>query len=322
METRASHVLIGAFTLAVLLLGMLFALWIGKASLDREWDRYDIVFTEAVTGLTSGGAVQYNGIQVGEVSALTLDPDDPRLVIAQVRLRGGTPVRADTRAKLAITGLTGVAVIQLSGGTPDAPRLVSDDPARPPRIVADESALQKLLSSSEDIATTTSEVLLRINRLLSPETLDRIARTVDNLERISAAVASEDRQIASLLRDAADAAAQLKRTTALAERSMARLDAGLVRLDESLLARLPQIGASLERSMASLERFSANADGLLRDNRAALDGLAQSGLGEVGPALMDLRALLNELSQLSAQLRDDAAGTVLGRNQPKEFTPE
>ncbi|MGH8115604.1 MAG: MlaD family protein, partial [Rhodanobacteraceae bacterium] len=59
METRAHHVLIGAFTLVVVVLGLLFALWLGKASLSRQHHYYDIVFTEAVTGLSKGSPVQY-----------------------------------------------------------------------------------------------------------------------------------------------------------------------------------------------------------------------------------------------------------------------
>jgi phospholipid/cholesterol/gamma-HCH transport system substrate-binding protein len=123
METRASHVLIGAFTLAIFALAFLFVLWIGKLRLAREWDYYDVLFEEAVSGLTVGGAVQYQGIQVGEVRRLSLDPTDPNKVIARVRVAGGTPVKTDTKAKLAITGLTGVSVIQLSGGTRTAPML-------------------------------------------------------------------------------------------------------------------------------------------------------------------------------------------------------
>src|SRR5512143_1264487 len=152
METRASYVLIGAFTLLVFVLAFSFVLWIGKLSLEREWDYYDVVFKEAVTGLTVGGAVQYNGVQVGEVRKLTLAPDDPRQVIAHCRLNGDTPVKTDTRASLALLGLTGVAVIQLSGGTPGAPRLVARSGEAVPRIIADTSAMQTLLASGQDVA--------------------------------------------------------------------------------------------------------------------------------------------------------------------------
>ena len=67
METKANYVLIGAFTLGVVAFLLLFALWAARWSSQQAWDFYDVVFTEAVTGLSEGASVQYNGIAVGTV---------------------------------------------------------------------------------------------------------------------------------------------------------------------------------------------------------------------------------------------------------------
>ena len=108
METKANYVLIGAFTLVVAAFLLLFGLWAAKFSSERDWREYRVVFTEPVTGLTEGSSVQYNGIAIGTVETLDLDPKDPRRVIAKLKVKAGTPVKVDTRAKLSITGLTGV----------------------------------------------------------------------------------------------------------------------------------------------------------------------------------------------------------------------
>ena len=82
METKANYVLIGAFTIVVTLLLLLFALWAAKYTSEKDWRNYAVVFNEPVTGLTEGSSVQYNGISVGTVQTLRLAPDDPRRVIA------------------------------------------------------------------------------------------------------------------------------------------------------------------------------------------------------------------------------------------------
>ena len=110
METRANHVLIGAFTLGVCIFAVLFALWMAKYTSEKAFAEYDVVFQEAVTGLSTGSQVLYSGISVGEVRGLSLMRDDPRKVVARIRLAADTPVKTDTRAKLTMTGLTGVAV--------------------------------------------------------------------------------------------------------------------------------------------------------------------------------------------------------------------
>src|SRR5689334_12657241 len=127
METKANYVLIGAFTIAVAVFGLLFSLWAAKYSSDRSWQEYKVVFNEPVTGLAAGGSVQYNGIAVGTVPRLGLSRQDPRRVEALLKIGADVPVKVDTRAKLSQQGITGSPFIQLTGGNPGTPRLLPRD---------------------------------------------------------------------------------------------------------------------------------------------------------------------------------------------------
>jgi phospholipid/cholesterol/gamma-HCH transport system substrate-binding protein len=98
LESKANYVLIGAFTLVTAILLLFFGLWAAKYSSERSWTEYAVVFNEPVTGLTEGSSVQYNGISVGTVESLRLAPDDPRQVLARLKLQADTPVKVDTKA--------------------------------------------------------------------------------------------------------------------------------------------------------------------------------------------------------------------------------
>ena len=74
MEPRARHVAIGVFVLFLAALGFGVALWLGDARSDRDFHYYRVMFDEPVTGLSIGSPVQYSGITVGEVAALSLLP--------------------------------------------------------------------------------------------------------------------------------------------------------------------------------------------------------------------------------------------------------
>ncbi|HTA65258.1 MAG TPA: MlaD family protein, partial [Xanthomonadaceae bacterium] len=185
METKANHVLIGLFTLGMIAAILLFILWASKYASQGTFKEYDIEFAqnEAVTGLSVGGVVQYNGIEVGNVRDLHLDPTDARRVIARVRVKADTPIKTDTKAELALQSFaTGVAFIQFSGGSPGSPLLVQTDPQHVPLMHAEESAFDKLLNSSEGIATTLTDVLDHINQILSEENTQRISKTLANLQ--------------------------------------------------------------------------------------------------------------------------------------------
>ena len=314
METRANHVLIGMFTLIVAFLAVLFALWAAKYSSDKNYNEYDVVFHEAVTGLGKGGIVQYNGIAVGEVKELHLDPKDPNRVIVRIRVGSDTPIKVDTQAKLALIGLTGVLQIELSGGTPGSARLVAKDDEMVPVIMAKESALSKLLNSTEDIATTATDILIRLNRMLSEDNVRRITLTLDHLETITGTVATQKQDIAELLRNVRSASARLDSTLAHTDQLMGKLD-------QKLISQLPPLVAKLDLSLAHIESLTRNADKLIADNRTSMTDFSNQGLTQIGPALEDLRHLIRDLNRMSDRIESSPAGFVLGHGKPKEFKP-
>ena len=307
METRANHVLIGAFTLGVCLFAVLFALWMAKYTTEKAYAEYDVVFQEAVTGLSTGSQVLYSGISVGEVRALSLMKDDPRKVVARVRLSADTPVRTDTRAKLTMTGLTGVAVIQLSGGSPGAPRLEGGSDKDVPVIQTEPSALQ-------NIAATANEIVERINRLLSDANVERITRTLDQLDQVTGSIAAEREEISALIRNARAASEKLDATLANANQTITNLDQGLVQ-------QLPPLVEKLDATLSQLESASKNANGILDENRDSWAEFSQDGLGQVGPTMRQLRGLIREIDDLANKLENNPAGYLLGREEPEEFEP-
>ncbi|WP_430391363.1 MlaD family protein [Dyella sp. 20L07] len=312
METRAHHVLIGLFTVIVVTAALLFGLWLAKSSTDRQFSEYQVVFNEAVSGLSQGSAVQYNGIKVGDVTQLKLDPKDPRKVLARIRLGGDTPVRQDTHAKLALTGVTGLAIIQLSGGSPQSPELESHD-GNLPVIVADPSPLSRILANGEDLMVNINDVVARANELMSQENMDRISRTLDHLDKATGAIADQRDDIRDLLKQLALASKQANDTLAQTQH-LVQTTNGLV--DNQARATLD----SAKNALASVERVTANIDGLVNDNRAAINGGMQ-GFSELGPAVRELRDAAGSLRGISRRLDDNPAGFLLGRDRSKEFVP-
>ncbi|WP_374013091.1 MlaD family protein [Pseudoxanthomonas koreensis] len=307
METKANYILIGAFTLLVSIGLLMFGLWAAKYSSERSWQRYMIVFDEAVTGLSVGSPVQYNGIAIGSIDRLSLDPSDPRRVVAIIRADATAPIKTDTRAKLAITSLTGPAIIQLSGGTPGAPRLTTVDQRDTPLIQTSPSALQ-------NITDTASRIVERLDRMLSDGNVARVTAALENVERITDAMASKDQGMEALLISARDAARSLDTTLQTTNGTMQRIDQNLVR-------ELPDIIAKLDSTLVRLDSAAGNADAILGENRAAINSFANDGLAQLGPTLTELRGLIRDLRHISDRLESNPSRFLLGRDGPKEFEP-
>jgi phospholipid/cholesterol/gamma-HCH transport system substrate-binding protein len=310
METRAHHVIIGAFTIGVLLLALGFVLWMSRMG-DNRYTAYDIVFDEAVTGLSVGGIVQYNGIKVGEVAQLHLDKTDPRKVIARVNLDIDTPVKQDTRAKLALLGVTGLAFIQLSGGTPESPLLLPTPEHPVPVIPSEESALSKLLSSGSDIALTVNDMLLRAGELLSDENIERVSSTLNHIDQLSGALAGQRQDFSLAIHQLTDATANLKKTLD-AVTATANSTNTLMRSD------VPKLLEATRQALAAVDKTAASVNSLVEDNRAAIGTFGNQGLRQIGPTMAELRETLRSLKQLSDKL-SASDSLLLGRDQPKEF---
>jgi phospholipid/cholesterol/gamma-HCH transport system substrate-binding protein len=313
METRAHHVIIGAFAIGVFVLAMGFVLWLSKSSIDQQFAYYDIVFNEAVTGLSKGGTVQYNGIKVGEVTQLSLAKDDPRKVIARIRLDADIPVKQDTRAKLGLQGVTGVAFIQLSGGAPSSPPLKPTPQNPVPVIPSEESALSKLLASGSDIITSANDLLIRANEVLSQENVDRISKTLANLEGVTDTVASQRDDLGQALKQLATATGQLQHT-------LVTLDSMATTTNDLMKNNARQVLESTNRALESIDRVANATNSLIGDNRAAISEFSEQGLRQLGPAIVELRETLRALKQVSDRL-SDSNSLLLGREQPKEFEP-
>jgi phospholipid/cholesterol/gamma-HCH transport system substrate-binding protein len=308
METKANYVLIGAFTIILIGALLLFGLWAAKYSSERTWQQYEVVFREAVTGLSVGSPVQYNGISVGSITKLSLAPNDPRQVIALIRVESTTPIKTDTRAKLAITSLTGPTIIQLSGGTPQAPALTSVDKREAPVIQTAPSALQ-------NITDTANRIVERLDQVLSDRNVASIAATLQNLEVVSGSLASRDEGLQSLLVSARDAAQKLDTT-------LTTTNGAIERLDQNLIQELPPILTKLDSTLVKLDSAANNADAILGENRAAINSFANDGLSQLGPTLTELRSLVRDLRRVSDRLEGNPARYLLGRDAPKEFEPK
>jgi phospholipid/cholesterol/gamma-HCH transport system substrate-binding protein len=307
METRAHHVLIGTFTLVVVVVAVLFALWLGKASLSKQHHYYDIVFTEAVTGLSTGSPVQYNGIQVGQVSQLKLDPKDPRKVLARIQVAADTPIKTDTRAKLGLLGLTGVAFIQLSGGAPDSALLMPTPDNPVPQIKSENSALSQLLASGSDVVTNLNGILDRLGQVVSQSNVDRITSTLKNIDQTTSTLAAERDDLRKLIHEASEASVKLNQTLAGANR----------------LVNGPAL-QTMERAqaaMTSLQQTTKTLNDLLAENKDSLQS-GLRGVDQIGPTLRQLRATLRDIQQVTDQLQANPAAYLLGRDRPAEFTPK
>ncbi|WP_445005381.1 MlaD family protein [Halomonas mongoliensis] len=312
METRAHHLVIGLFTVVAVVAALGFALWLGKSATDREVTFYEVGFESPVGGLATGNAVLFSGIRVGDVADLRLDPDDPRLVRALIRIEADIPVREDTRASLALANVTGSMNIQLRGGSPERPRLQGSR-SDPPLILAEPSALGSLLADGETLIGGLNQLINNANRLLSEENTDRVDAILANLEQLSDDLAARSGELGAVV----EIADRLSEEASDLLQALTRLGTSAETLVDSEGRRALE---SAGQAMGSLEAMTRRLETLLGNNEEAL-GRGMQGLGDLGPTIRELRNTLGNLGRITRRLEESPADFLLGREPIEEFSP-
>ena len=263
METKANYVLIGLFAVSVIVAAFGFVFWFHNIGGAAQRAAYVVRFDRSASGLRPGSAVLFNGIRMGEVTQLALNPHDPHQVLATIEVDQQAPVRADTTVGLDFQGLTGIASVALTGGSASAPPLVSVN-GQPPMLVADPGA-------SQDVTRAARDVLRRIDDLLAEN--GTLTKTFKNVEAFSATLAQNSQRIDNILAglenlsggpegkgDIQEAARAVRQLAENMDKHVAEISAGINRFSATGARELEAFAAEGRRTLSEIDRAVKNLD--------------------------------------------------------------
>ncbi len=293
MERDAHYAAVGIATVALAAALIIFSIWLARLSFNEEYDLYDIVFYGPVRGLSEGGEVHFNGIRVGIVTDLRLDPEKGDQVVARIRIDATTPVRVTSRAQLEPQGITGLNYIQITAGTEGSALLKSQYPNNVvPVLQSQPSPIAELLSGSGTVLAQTVDALNRINRVLSDENIRSFSVSLRNIESISTELEARKTMFAELEQALIRANAAMAEYQALGESARR-----LVETDgQQAVANMNRAAEQVVQAAESANRVIANLEGPVND-------FAASGLPQLEEAIRGLDEATRSLESLVEEVR-------------------
>jgi len=302
MERNANYALVGLISTLLLIGLIVFILWLTNFALSAKYEKYNIVFHGAVNGLSKGGEVTFNGIKVGEVSDIKLDPQDPNMVVATARLQADTPVRQDSVASLEPQGITGVTFVQITAGTPSKP-LLKTLPLQPgqqyPTIQAQAGGLSSLLAGGGAVMKSAADALARVNRVLSDENIQKITAVIGDVQ----AVTAELRERKAIIADAQHAL-QTADQAAARIRDLASNAQGLVNGDaRTTIVKLGKAADEIQGAAHDIRGLLAKLDGPTSD-------FASNGLPRLTSAIATIQNAAEDIDRLVNSIQQDPQGLI------------
>ena len=302
MTNRYIYAMVGLF---VLLLGgawLAISVWLTLGDYSKNYITYRVYIDESVSGLYLDAPVKYRGVEVGKVREIGLNPVVPDQVMLTLDVEAAAPIREDTLAELSVQGLTGIAFLELKGGTLDAPVLTAKEGEEYPVIPSAPSFFARLDTSATALISNFNALANNLARLLDEEGRQSLREILANINTITAAVARRDNELeqtitnaAQMMANGAEATEQLKplltqlETTAVSVGGMA----------DSIAAAGDSLDQYIDRSGSGVQQFS------------------QQTLPELGSLVTELRQLANTLKNVSEKLEDDPTALLYGNtSQP------
>lgn len=308
MERDAHYAAVGIATVALLAALAVFSIWLARLQFNNDYDLYDIVFYGPVRGLSEGGEVHFNGIRVGEVTDLNLDPKKGDQVIARIRLDATTPVRVTSRAQLEPQGITGLNYIQITAGNPNSALLKSQYPENVvPVIQSQPSPLAELLSGSGTVLAQTVDALNRINRVLSDDNIRSFSASLKNVEAITAEFEARKgmlEQLEQALTRANSAIAEYERL-GVSTRELVEGDG------RAAIANINKAAEDARQAVATINRMTGSLEGPVGD-------FATTGLPQLQQSIQGLEGATRSLEELIDEVRSSPRDFI-GRAPTKEM---
>lgn len=287
MESKINYTIVGLFVFLLTAGLIIFALWLGKRGGKQEYDQYLVYMAESVAGLSTDASVKYNGVDVGTVERIGLNANNAEEVELLLKIRHSTPVKIDTRAQLKSFGITGLAFIELTGSSQDAP-LLEKSADTVPVIKASPSTFAQIDESLRQLAEKTTLALVKFDQLLSEKNLQNIA-----------AILAETHLLAGDIRGQLSGFNDVVANGVIMEKRMT-----------TAFAQVEDAAVSVQKMASSLEKNYANVG-------QNMDRNIQQSLKSLNQLLYDLDILAVDLQNTIQAFRVSPNDLLFKRSRPR-----
>ena len=306
--------MVGAFVLVLGAILIVAVLWLASGgNLQKKYDLYLAILEESVAGLNVNAPVKYNGVDVGKVQNIQLDPVNPERVQLIFAIERGTPIKVDTVAVLKTQGLTGIAYVELDGGAKNAAPLLATGQQKYPVIQTKPSLSTRLENMLTTLLTKLDNTTSNIDSLLSRENQEAFKNAVADIAIVSKTIASRKAEIDAGIVNAARAAENTARATQKLNPIVDKIAPVIDDLNMTI-AQINRSALAIEKAGNEAAIASTSAGKTVTSVGANIERYSTETLPEVQRLLAELNELSTSLKRLIEQTERDPASLLRGRS--------
>lgn len=290
MESKVNYTLVGIFVLTLSAALIAFAFWLVKYNQNgQNYHRFKVYMTESVSGLAPEATVKFHGVDVGIVESIGINPKNSEEVELTLKIKKETPIKVDSSAVLKFYGVTGLAFIEIAGGSKNAP-LLSTSPGSIATIKSSHSN-----ESLSNIASKLSTTLDRADRLFSDQNVENVTQSLAHLRSLTEQIDTYQSMVKILL----------ERSIALennATNSFVAMNDAADSVKNTSTNFNTLVQTKMATTLESLETTSRESHKLIRKVEVSLDRGDYNVAAATAPATKELEILLSQTQTLTQEM--------------------
>ena len=298
MNTKFNYAIIGLFII-VLFAGLLsIFIWL-SAFWDRQpYETYATHIDEAVSGLSTQNSVKFNGVNVGYVSHISLNPKDPQQVLVLMKIKKGTPITTSTVATLNTIGVTGVTYIELSLKNNQGQPLLKKPGEKYPIVRSEASLLDQLGTTLHEVTVGMRDLSASVHRILSSQNQQSFQESLVNIAKFTQVLAKNSKEIDSTLK-----------STQVSMKNISIARKNFPHITQELQKTLK----SVQLSANQLSHASTRISSTMRSGQNMMQNISQQMVPSATETLNNLESLSANLQSLTRELQRNPSMIVRGK---------
>jgi phospholipid/cholesterol/gamma-HCH transport system substrate-binding protein len=181
MKTQTQKIRLGIFIFISFVILVSLIMFFAVNKLFEKTDTYFVSYHGvSVSGLEVGSPVNYLGIKIGTISNIFIDPQDVSIIIVELALQSGTPIKKDAYADIISMGITGLKTIEIRGGSNLAESLREGE-----FIKAGASAAEEITGKANVLAEKAEKVINNLQLFTNPENLNKFSDAAENINLLA-----------------------------------------------------------------------------------------------------------------------------------------
>jgi len=230
LERNVNYMLVGLFVILTITCIIFFAIWVSNTKYKKEYKYYLIRFRESVSGLNVGSSVKYKGIKIGSVHSLSIDREDPNIIDVTVKILKNVPIKEDARAILTYQGITGLASIEIKGGSKGSKELPARVDKPYPEIKTAPSIITRLDTTLSSLSGQAEILVRNLNYLLDKEHVNKLIKTIDNINSVIENIDNHNKDISLTIENLSKVSKKLPKLLYLVSQNVDKLSNDTSRL--------------------------------------------------------------------------------------------